>query len=363
MIKISGFGMRKIAKNITKAGVLLALIFFIHGCKKEEITSYEVNRIEPIDRNTPTGEPVRLLAAIFSKGDSTWFFKLMGPSGKLSAKSGEFDTFIRTVRFNPEGSSSPIQWNAPQNWKTGKTNELRFATFLVDPEENPKLELTVIKLGKDAGSILANINRWREQVGLGPVSDADLPSVIKKETIQGVEAIIADYTGPGGKKGPMMPPFAKSFPKMPSTPPANSSSPLLKEFKKPETWEQVPNSAMSIATFKANESAGKADITLTPLAGKAGGLESNINRWRQQLGLAQQSPEMITSALTRLQTKSGVALCIDIDGGNDRILGAVISTPETTWFVKMKGPSTVVKMQKQSFDNFVSSLKLDDGAK
>jgi hypothetical protein len=120
---------------------------------------------------------------------------------------------------------------------------------------------------------------------------------------------------------------------------------------------------MSLATFKVNEATGKADITLTPLAGPAGGLESNINRWRQQVGLAPQSPEMITSALTKLQTKSSVALCIDIEGTTDRILGAVISTPDTTWFVKMKGPNTVVKMQKQSFESFVSSLQFADGAK
>lgn len=355
--------MTKSLLNLFKVSLVILFTLLTQGCKKEEITSYEVNRLDPPERNSATGEPVRLLAAIFSKGDSTWFFKLMGPTSKLSAKSEEFETFVRTVRIGAEGSTPPIQWNAPNNWKSGKTNELRFATFLIDPEANPKLELTVIKLGKDAGSILANINRWREQVGLGPVSEGDLATVIKKETIQGVETILADYTGPGGKKGAMTPPFAKSFPKAPINAPENQSSPGVKEFKKPETWEQLPNSAMSLATFRANDAAGKADITLTPLAGPAGGLESNINRWRQQVGLAPQSPEMITSALTKLQTKSSVALCIDIEGSTDRILGAVISTPDTTWFVKMKGPNAVVKLQKQSFESFVSSLKFAEGAK
>ncbi len=289
--------MTKSALNLVKISLVILLTFLAQGCKKEEITTYEVNRLDPPERNSPTGEPVRLLAAIFSQGESTWFFKLMGPASKLSTKTEEFENFIRTVRFGAEGSTPPIQWNAPANWKAGKTNELRYATFLIDPEANPKLELTVIKLGKDAGSILANINRWREQVGLGPVSDGDLATVIRKETIQGIEAIIADYTGPGGKKGAMTPPFAKTFPKMPVNPPANQASPGVKEFRKPDTWEQVPNSAMSLATFKVNETAGKADITLTPLAGPAGGLESNINRWRQQVGLAPQSPEMITGAL------------------------------------------------------------------
>ncbi len=348
---------------------LIALVILINGgCKREEITSYEVKRIEPTEKTSGSNEPVRLLAAIFSKGDSTWFFKLVGPVAKLSNKTEDFEKFVRSVKIKADGSTPPIEWNAPSNWKAGITNELRYATFLIDPEENPKLELAVTKLGKDSGTILANINRWREQIGLGAVTEADLASVIKKEDIDGVNVVLADYIGVGGKKGPMMPPFAKSGPQMPipipkTTPPSNQSSPMIKEFKKPDSWEQVPNSVMSVATFKANDASGKADITLTPLAGPAGGLESNINRWRQQLGLAPQTPEQIKSSLTKIPTTSGEALCIDIEGASERITGAIISTAENTWFVKMKGANASVKAQKQSFEKFVSSLNFANGGK
>jgi hypothetical protein len=117
----------------------------------------------------------------------------MGPASKLSTKTEEFETFVRTVRFAAEGSTPPIQWNAPSNWKAGKTNELRFATFLIDPEANPKLELTVIKLGKDAGSILANINRWRGQIQLAPASDADLATAITRFENSGLTFAVVDF--------------------------------------------------------------------------------------------------------------------------------------------------------------------------
>lgn len=179
--------------------------------QKEDITVYEVNRLDPPERTSSTNEPVRLLAAIFSKGDSTWFFKLMGPASKLTTKTEEFETFVRTVRFGVEGSTPPIQWSAPNNWKPGKTNELRYATFLIDPDANPKLELTVIKLGKDAGSILANINRWREQVGLGPVSEGDLPTVIKKKPFRVLKPYLQTTQAPV-VKGCNDSTFCKVFP-------------------------------------------------------------------------------------------------------------------------------------------------------
>jgi len=107
--------MTKSALNLFKVGLVILFTLLAQGCKKEEITSYEVTRLDPPERNSATGEPVRLLAAIFSKGDSTWFFKLMGPASKLSTKTEEFETFVRTVRFGAEGSNPPIQWNAPNN--------------------------------------------------------------------------------------------------------------------------------------------------------------------------------------------------------------------------------------------------------
>ena len=84
--------MTKSVTDLFKVGLVLFFTLLAQGCKKEDITAYEVNRLDPPERTSSTNEPVRLLAAIFSKGDSTWFFKLMGPASKLTTKTEEFET-------------------------------------------------------------------------------------------------------------------------------------------------------------------------------------------------------------------------------------------------------------------------------
>jgi hypothetical protein len=53
----------------------------------------------------------------------------------------------------------------------------------------------------DAGGVLANVNRWRAQVGLGPVAAADLPRETAKLDLAGSEAIVADMTGKDMRTG------------------------------------------------------------------------------------------------------------------------------------------------------------------
>ena len=41
------------------------------------------------------------------------------------------------------------------------------------------LEIVVSQFPGDVGGILANVNRWRQQVGLEPVTDAQLPELVE----------------------------------------------------------------------------------------------------------------------------------------------------------------------------------------
>lgn len=49
---------------------------------------------------------------------------------------------------------------------------------------------------------------------------------------------------------------------------------------------------MRVASFKVQNDAGQqADVSVIPLPGRAGGDESNVNRWRGQVGLGDLSAE------------------------------------------------------------------------
>ncbi|MSR32087.1 MAG: hypothetical protein EXR99_11325 [Gemmataceae bacterium] len=350
--------------NLSWLALTLACVFLLGGCQKEEITSYEVKRLAP-----PAGSnsgPARILGGIFPRQDATWFFKLMGPAETVAKHLEPFNQFIRTVEFSQPEATPPVKWATPNGWKAGPASDLRFASFLLEEEGAIKLELTVIKLGKESGGLLANVNRWRDQVGLPPVSEAALPKLAVKENIHGSDAFLVDLTGPG-KKGPSMPPFAKTNP-LPRPPaPSPEGMPAVKEFRKPGSWEQVKNSPLSVATFRLQDQKGKMDVTVTPLSGRAGGMGENVNRWRGQIGLPPWTAEELHKNTRKIQAGPLEAQCVDLEGssgpGQERLLGAILENGNDTWFIKARGPAELAASQKQAFEQFVSSLRFEEGRK
>ena len=66
-------------------------------------------------------------------------------------------------------------------------------------------------------------------------------------------------------------------------------------FAKPDSWTAVAPGQMRAASFNVKNEAGKsADISVIPLPGAAGGDESNVNRWRGQVGLGALSGEELS---------------------------------------------------------------------
>ena len=71
------------------------------------------------------------------------------------------------------GESGPYHWIAPASWKSLPASGMRLATFTV-PLESESGDCSVVRLGGSAGGMLANVNRWRRQVGLQPYDEAAL---------------------------------------------------------------------------------------------------------------------------------------------------------------------------------------------
>jgi hypothetical protein len=171
---------------------LLALT--LAGCQDpDEIRRYQVARQEA---------KIRLLGAIFPREDRTWFFKLMGPVAAVEENATAFHQFIESVRFTGD-KMKPVRWTAPEGWREEKGTGLRHATFRLGTREQP-LELSVTSFEGEAGSVLANVNRWRGQVGLSPVDRAELGKIATEKKIGDVLTTIVDMAGPGGSSPPGM---------------------------------------------------------------------------------------------------------------------------------------------------------------
>src|SRR5438105_3224857 len=66
------------------------------GCQADEITRYRAPRSDEPAANKPA---VRLLAAIFAQGETSWVFKLQGPEADIAERVDSFTRLIRSVKF------------------------------------------------------------------------------------------------------------------------------------------------------------------------------------------------------------------------------------------------------------------------
>jgi len=149
---------------------------------------------KPDEQKTPSDAKVRLLGALIPVGDGTnYFVKFVGPIEKIDANEKDFDAFLNSIRVPGEGGK-PISWTVPAGWKEGPARQMRIIT-LQKGDGTPDLYLS----DPFGGTPLMNVNRWIGEVGLKPVTEADLPGLSKEVTLGAAKAARVDFRGPGGK--------------------------------------------------------------------------------------------------------------------------------------------------------------------
>ena len=144
-------------------------------------------------------------------------------------------------------------------------------------------------------------------------------------------------------------------------PPALVGNPA--KWVKPEGWIEQPLSEMRLGSFKVDGSnATAADVSVTAFPGDAGGLAPNVNRWRGQLQLPPLEEDQLRQTIQRTEVEGVQIYLIDIRTSENapkpsQILGAILETPDRTWFVKMTGNPELVENQRQKFLDFVKSFR------
>lgn len=97
------------------------------------------------------------------------------------------------------------QWTVPMDWQVGNPAPMRRATFLVKGADGQSAEISVSAFPGDVGGLLANINRWRGQIGLGPVAPDEVAALTSDMEINGAKVTVVDFRGhspPAGKAQP-----------------------------------------------------------------------------------------------------------------------------------------------------------------
>ncbi len=324
-----------------------AFLLVLAGCGEEGIHQYAAPKAE-------APEKVGLLGVIYPHGDLTWFFKLMGPDSDVTAQAGAVDDFLKSVRFTDQ-DDRPMEWKLPEGWQPvadAKASPGRYATLRIEAKDKPSLDLHIDKFPGQVGGLLANVNRWRGQVGLSPIDADDLDKVTRKEEFNGNPATVVRLVGPGSKPGSGAP-----FMNLPG----RAADETALHYTKPDGWQASDNLVVKgirrAALFTASDANGSVEISVTPLPGDAGGLVGNVTRWRGQVGLDPLTEDQMKD-FPKVDVAGASVPLIDTGEGADhqRILGAAVPHDGQTWFFKMQGPSAAVEKQKTRFNDFLKSV-------
>lgn len=317
-------------------------------------------------------EKTRTIGAIVPHGEKTWFFKLTGPVDPVGKQMRNFLNLLESLSFGARGEP---KWTLPEGWTQESGREMRFATLRISGEA--PLELSVITLPGDGTKddyILANVNRWRDQSGLKPVTLENLYNTESKteETrsleLSGRKIVLVNFVGMSKVGGMGMPPFARARPAAanPDVATADAADADGIKFETPAGWKAGKANAFSKLAFSVadpKEPARTVDVTVSELGGQGGDLLANVNRWRGQVGLPPTTLDDLKKESGQVEVDGTKGTMVELVGKKgdapETILGVIVLRQKSAWFFKLKGHAALAAAEKERFEEFVKSVKFE----
>ncbi len=166
-------------KNRLVPTALIALTVFGHGCSKNEITTYRVPKeATPPQAGTTTG------------GQPTAADAPGTPSAAPGATPGMADTAVTTA------SGAALVWTAPPHWTAKPAGSMRKGSYAIKGDGG-EADLAITAFPGDVGGDLANLNRWRGQIQLPPVAQAEFEAATQHLDRNGLHITVVDAVGTG----------------------------------------------------------------------------------------------------------------------------------------------------------------------
>ncbi len=186
----------------------------------EQLKSVEVGgepaKMFEINGQSASGAEMRIVTVMLHRGANSWFFKLQGDGELVEAEKPKFLQFLQSVKIEaapspelPAGHPPLIMpgavteqrppklrqggptWTIPAGWKEIDGGQFLFTKFIIVGEAGEQAAVNVSTSPGDGGGLVANVNRWRGQLGLSPWSDAEVERQARKiETSAGAATLI-----------------------------------------------------------------------------------------------------------------------------------------------------------------------------
>ncbi len=158
------------APGVTAIVVALVTATALPGCSRDEVAHYRVPK-----------EPSFVPAAMDG-----------GMPGGTGAPGG---MGTGEVAPPPALTGHALAWTLPKGWTETRQGGMRYAT--IKPSQPGRLEVTVVVLPGPAGGELANVNRWRGQIGLPPVDEAALAAARRRITTRAGPVSLYEFESEG----------------------------------------------------------------------------------------------------------------------------------------------------------------------
>ena len=143
--------------------VMLSAVVFLAGCGKEEPEFVQIEEIH--EKPVPVEQP-----HVHTPGDG-----------------------------HDHGTASPsggLTYDVPQGWAGVTPSSMVLLAFQAGEPPQNMAEVAVSAFPGEVGGPIANVNRWRRQVGLGPVDEATALGLITRIEIAGLPAWQVSLVGP-----------------------------------------------------------------------------------------------------------------------------------------------------------------------
>jgi len=297
-------------------------------------------------------------------------------------------------------SSAPIKWTTPSGWEQLAATSIRLGNFLIRGQGGAQAEMAVFSFPGSVGTELGNVNRWRGELKLEPITESQINS--QPVTIDGAAGKLYDISSETARTIVALLPHGGStwFFKMRgdknvvagalaafhdflnsvhfstaaeapanvavdnvATAPAGSGN-GEPQFSVPTNWTETTPGPMLFKSYTASSADGKmAKATVSFFPGDVGGEFANINRWRGQMGLAPISESQLGSVTQSIDTSGGKVTLVDFTGTDGktglpgRLVAVMLRHGDNTWFYKLTGDGAAVESQKETFLKFVQSVR------
>src|ERR1700690_616773 len=158
---------------------LAPLLLLVAGCHRDAVKTYRVAK----DQDQPQPQTAPAMST-----DT--------PNPSLPPGPPDISSAPGTLPAGSRPGVPQLTWKTPDGWTEVPAGEMRVASFKIQGPDGKQAEVSVIPLPGLSGSTDdANVNRWRGQVGLSPMSPDEMKKSAENIQAGGQPAQLYDIAG------------------------------------------------------------------------------------------------------------------------------------------------------------------------